>query len=146
AAPAARRRGGRQARRAGLSSAATGCRGPSSRLVGRRRGEDLEEELLVELLDLALGAGEQEVVGHGHERAIVAGGVLDERTLELRRHELVVAGLLEAVAQTLAELLARGGVHDELDAEPALERQELGLAQLVLEAPVAGEDHGQDRA
>ena len=41
--------------------------------------EDLEEELLVELTSLALRPLKEQVVGHGHQGAVVAGSVLDQR-------------------------------------------------------------------
>ena len=44
-----------------------------------RLGEDLEEELLVEARELAVGGDGEQLVGEVHEDAVVAGGVVGER-------------------------------------------------------------------
>src|SRR2546425_6802420 len=79
-------------------------------------GEGLEVELLVELAGAGLDGGIEQLAGHGHQDAIVAGGVLDERGDEFVSHELEVAGLNEGVAQALAEFLGRGGGPSPADA------------------------------
>src|SRR6058998_447397 len=97
----------------GSRSLRDGCARRSSSeataLGSRRNGEGLEVELLVELAGAGLNSGVEQLAGHGHQDAIVAGGVLGEGDDELVGHEFGVAGLNEGVTQAVAEFLGRGG-------------------------------------
>ena len=66
-------------------------------------GEGLEVEFFVELADAGLQRGIEQLVGHSHQDAVVAGGVLGEDGDELVGHDDGVAGLSEGVAQALGE-------------------------------------------
>ena len=62
---------------------------------------------IINLLAFLVKGGSQQIVGHVHEQAEVAGGVLAERLQKRRVHELGITGHLEQVVQTL-EQLGRG--------------------------------------
>jgi hypothetical protein len=59
-----------------LSPAARGLR-PGA--LSRRGRKEVEKELLVELLDFALGTGEEQFVRVCHERPVIAAGMVDQR-------------------------------------------------------------------
>jgi len=82
--------------------------------------------LLVEPGEVAVGGGGEELVGHVHQHAVVAQGVLGERGLQLGGHERRVAGGFEEVVEAGAPLIAGGGLQDEATADAAAEGQQLG--------------------
>src|SRR5512140_545254 len=86
---------------------------PTGGLGFGRLAEDLEEELLVEPRQLALGGRGEQLVGEVHEHAIVSGGVVGERGLELRGHQGGVAGGGEHVVEAGEQLVAGGVVEHE---------------------------------
>ncbi len=109
-------------------------------------GEDLEVELLVELASAALHGGIEELVGHGHDDAVVAGGVLAEGDHQLGCHEAGIAGLGERVAQCFRELLRGGWLQEEADPDATAEGQELLGAELLGEPAVTAEHDGEKGA
>ena len=54
--------------------------------------EDLEVELLIELLAVLTGGGEQEFVGHIHEQAKIARGMFAESSDQCWTHQCRVTG------------------------------------------------------
>ena len=94
AAPADRRATRRHGRWAASSP---GAAGPRTRSLGGRRREEIEEELLVELRPLALGAREEQFVRVRHQRPVIAAGVIDQRVEQAGRQQAGIAGLLQDV-------------------------------------------------
>jgi hypothetical protein len=66
-----------------------------------------EEELFINPFAFLVKGGSQQVIGHVHEQAEVAGSVLAEGLQKRRVHEFWITGHLEQVVQTL-EQLGRG--------------------------------------
>jgi len=58
--------------------------------------------------DLALGCGHEGLGGHGHEDAIISGGVIAEGLAKFLRHEAGVAGSGEQVLEAGEQFLAGG--------------------------------------
>ena len=114
-------------------------------LRGLAYREGLEVELLVELAGAGLNSRVEELVGHGHHDAGVAGGVLGQGGDEFVGHEPRVAGLGERVPQAGGELLRGGGRQGEADADAAAERQQFLGAELLGQARVAAQHHGEQR-
>ncbi|XXY52213.1 hypothetical protein WME91_13865 [Sorangium sp. So ce269] len=69
------------------------------------RSEDLEVGLLIEPRQTAVGSRGEQLVAQIHQDAVVAGGVIDDGALELRRHRGDVAGRLEQVIEAGGEVL-----------------------------------------
>ena len=85
-------------------------------------------------------------MGVRHERAVIAAGVVDEGVDQARRDEARSARGLERVAQALRQLVARGGVEQEFHPQPAVEREEIDVAEACLQPAVARQDDGEDHA
>ena len=106
--------------------------------------EDVEEELLVEARELAVGGDGEQLVGEIHEDAVVAGGVVGEGAAS----SLVMSEGLPAAARRWSRQASsssrRGVVEDESAADARAERQELGRAQSLGEPRVAGEDDAEE--
>jgi hypothetical protein len=134
------RRAGARPRQAAGSPAPT-LRG--LRLFGRR--EDFEVELLVELLHLALRAGGEEFASHRHQRAVVAGGVLDQHRHQLGRHQLRVAGLHQHMTQRVEHLIGSGSLEGEPHAHPAAQREKFLGAQPLDESAITGQHRGEQQ-
>ena len=92
---------------------------------------DVEEELLVESGELALGRRDEELVGEVHHDAVVAGGMLGDRDFELGGHEGGVACRVEDVVEAGAELVARGVLEVKAPTDAAAEREELRMAEAL---------------
>src|ERR1700744_2501533 len=75
--------------------------------------EDVEEEVLGEAGQVAVGGDGEQLVGEVHHDAVVAGGVVGERGLELVGHEAGVAGGGEEVIEAGEQLVAGGVVGGE---------------------------------
>jgi len=71
--------------------------------------------------------------------------VLGQGGDELVGQEAGVAGLGERVAKTGDQFVRRGGLQGEADADAAAEWQELGSAELLGQARVATQNHGEQR-
>ncbi len=105
-----------------------------------------EEELLVELLDLALDAGGQQVGGHAAQDAVVAGGVLGQGSDQLLREQARVAGLGAGVGEELRQLGGRGGLQYQTGADATAERDQVLGGEAFGQAGVAAEDGGEQAA
>src|SRR5665213_14125 len=108
--------------------------------------EGLEEELFVEAGQVAVGGDGEQLVAEVHEDAVVAGGVVGDGGFELGGHEARVAGGFEQVIEAGEELVAGGVLEDEPAADAAAERHQLGAAEALDQARVAGEDDTEELA
>jgi hypothetical protein len=61
--------------------------------------EDVEEKLLVQTWQLAVGGDGEELVGEIHEDTVIAGGVVGERGFEFGGHEAGIARGLKQVVE-----------------------------------------------
>ncbi|MCA9609678.1 MAG: hypothetical protein KC619_28965 [Myxococcales bacterium] len=95
------------------------------------RVEVIEDEILVELSEVALVGDGEELVGEVHQDAVVAGAVLGEGGLELGAHEGAVAGGLEEVIEAGPEGVALGVVDVEAASDAASEREQVGVAEAL---------------
>jgi len=95
---------------------------------------------------LALGAGQEQFVGVGHQGAVITAGMIDEGVEEPRGDEARIAGLLERVFQTGGEVVTGSGLEEELDAQTAVEWEQLDFPQAFLQATIASEDDREDHA
>src|SRR5690606_4417115 len=91
--------------------------------------KDIEEEALVELRELALVSRCEQLVAQVHEHAVVAGGVLSERGLELGGHQRAVAGGVEQVVEARAQRIAAGIIQMQPAADAAPEWEQVGMAE-----------------
>jgi len=82
----------------------------------------------------------------GHQRAVIAAGMIGERIEQTGRQEPRVTGLLQGVPETLRQIVTGRAVEHEPDADAAVEREEVDLTEALLQAAVAREDDGQDDA
>jgi hypothetical protein len=99
-----------------------------------RCGEDVEIELFVELREFPLCGYGKELTGHGDKRAVVAGGMIDERSGELWSEEFRIAGAGEEVFETVPQLIGCG----VLEASCGVSRRRSapqGVHQLETRAP-----------
>ncbi len=110
------------------------------------QGKDFEVEFFVDLLAFLVTGGGQQIVGHIHEQAQVAGGVFAERLDQRGAQELGVAGGFEQVVEAFLQLLGRQSFQAQAAADAAGDGQQLGLFQPGGQALVAGQDDGQDGA
>src|SRR5690606_31368757 len=115
-----------------------------SRLFARGLGcggmEDVEEEIFVELRELALESNGHQVVGEVHEDAEVASSMLGEGGLELGGHHGAVARGLEQVIESGGQRVALGVVEVKAPADAAAEGCQVGVLEALGEAMVTGED------
>jgi len=102
--------------------------------------EDLEEELLVELGELAARGVGEELGGEVGEHAVVAHGVIGEGLGERWGEQQGVAGAAGEVGEAVEELVAAGVLEAEAGADARAEGQEVVVAQALAEAGIAGED------
>ena len=109
----------------------------------RGEGAGLEEQGLVDPFGLALGGGGEQFVGHDHEAAQIALGVIGQGGDHLRGHQRGRAGLVREMPQTSLESFGGGALHRQTDADAAVEGQELVGTQALDETGVAGQDDGQ---
>lgn len=110
-----------------------------------RRGEELEEELLVELGLLTLRGSREQLVGDVHHDAVVAGGVLGDGGLQLGGHQPGVSRRFEQVVEAEEQLFARGVVEMQTAADAAAQGHEVGMTQPLGEPPVTDEDDAEER-
>jgi hypothetical protein len=107
------------------------------------RGDDVEEELLVDLVALALGGGGEQFGGEVGEDAEVADGVIGEHRQQRGCDEACVAGGAHAVFEAGDEGVAAGMLERQAQADAAAEGQQVVAAQQVGEAAIAGEDDAE---
>ena len=110
------------------------------------QGKDFEVEFFIDLLAFLLRGGGQQVVGHIHEQAQVAGGVFAEGLDERGAQELGIAGGFEQVVEAFLELLGGQGFRAQAAADAAGDGQEVGFFQAAGQALIAGQDDGEDGA
>ena len=99
----------------------------------------MQVELLIESGDLALGCAHEELGGHGHEDAVVSGGVIAEGLAKLSRHEAGVAGGGEQVLEAGEQFLAGGRLSGQAGSDARAQRDQLFATQLLEKTAIAGE-------
>jgi hypothetical protein len=87
-------------------------------------GEDLDEELLIDLGKLSCDCGHEQLFGHGVEESQVSGGVLGKGPSQGIVHELRGAGLVEGVLDVVEELVLGERLKGEAHPKPGPEREE----------------------
>ena len=70
-------------------------------------GKDVEEKLLVELWQIALGGGVEEFGGQRQD-AVIAGRVIASRLSQLWRHQGGVAGARDQIVEAVEQIIPAG--------------------------------------
>src|SRR5690606_15967229 len=105
----------------------------------------VEEEVAVDGGGVAVEHGGEEFVAVGHHAAVVAGRVLGDGDLGVRRDQVGVAGSLQEVIQAGEHLVPRRVFEEQTSTDAAANGLEVALVQAVEEPAVAGEDHAEER-
>lgn len=87
--------------------------------------KDLEEKLIVQRAQLALGGRLEKLGRHVCQGAQVAACMLTQGVLQLVGHQLDGPGLFHGVIEKVAKLLRRVRIEDEACAHPAVEREQV---------------------
>src|SRR5690606_37009505 len=91
----------------------------------------VEEEVAVDGGSVAVEHGGEQFVAVGHHAAVIAGRMLGDGDLGIRRDQVGVAGGLQEVVQTGEHLVARRVLEEQTSTEAAANRLEIARIQAV---------------
>lgn len=106
----------------------------------------VEKELLVEAREIALGGDGEQLVGHRHHDAEIAGRVVGERDLELLSHESGISSRFEEMVEAGAKLFGGLVIEHEPAPNTTTEGHQVGRAESLGQSFIAGEDDAEKRA
>ena len=99
-----------------------------------------EEQLLVQLIQLALGGGRKEFGRHLGEHPVIAHGMITEGLAEACRHQSGVIGFGHQVFQAAEQFIAAGRLGVQTDPDATTQRDQFFPAQFFGEPGIPGED------
>ena len=121
-----------------IIAASSACRLAPGGLLGWTI--EFEEQLLVQLIQLALGGGRKEFGRHLGEHPVIAHGMITEGLAESCRHQSGVTGFGHQVFQAAEKFTAAGRLGVQTDPDATTQRDQFFPAQFFGEPGISGEE------